>query len=145
MTRKWYQENILKEQGRQHQKERGKATISRDQAWVETDVRRPIQAVSTQAVFGLRILWQMQNILSLWEPQNLITRVSLWCLLSSRLAFQFTLEKAGSSEVSYIYHISIDFWIIYILEATYSLLKADFKTELSFLASEIYSHTLQTT
>lgn len=68
--------------------------------------------------------------------QNLMIIVSLWCLLSSRLAFQFTLEKAGSSEMLYIYHISIDFWIIYILEATDSLLKADFKTELSFLASE---------
>ena len=27
-----------------------------------------MQFVSTQAIFGLRTLWQMQNILSLWEP-----------------------------------------------------------------------------
>lgn len=81
------------------------------------------------------LLQQFKNQFHCFFFQNLIT-VSLWCLLSSRLAFQFTLEKAGSSEVSYIYHISIDFWIIYILEATYSLLKADFKTELSFFASE---------
>ena len=55
---------------RQHQKEGGRATISRGQAWVETDGRRPMQAVSTQAVFGLRILWQMQNVFSLWECMN---------------------------------------------------------------------------
>ena len=66
----------------------------------------------------------------------MVTTVSLWCLLSSRLAFQFTLEEAGSAEVLYIYHISIDFWTIYIPEATDSLFKADPEIELFFLVSE---------
>lgn len=51
-----------------------------------------------------------------WECIGLDNRVSL--VLSSRLAFQFALEKAWSSKIFYIYHISIDFGAIYIPEAT---------------------------
>lgn len=66
--------------------------------------------------------------------QDLITTVSLWCLFSSRSAFQFTLEEA---EVQKCYRsTTIDFWTIYIPEATYSLLKVDPKTELFLLVSE---------
>lgn len=47
--------------------------------------------------------------------------VSPWCLLSSRLAFQITLEEDGNAEMLYTYHIFIDLWTIYILEVSHSL------------------------
>lgn len=57
-------------------------------------------------------------------------------VLYSRLALQFSLEEAGSSEMLYLYYISFHFWTIYIPETTYSLLKVDPKTELFLLVSE---------
>lgn len=66
--------------------------------------------------------------------QDLITTVSLQCFFSSTLAFQFTLEEAEVQK-GYI-STTIDFWTIYIPEATSSLLKVGPKTELSLLVSE---------
>lgn len=68
------------------------------------------------------------------ECPGLDNSVSL--VLYSRLALQFTWEEAGSSELLYIYYISIDFWTIFIPETTYSYLKVDSKTELFLLVSE---------
>lgn len=83
---------------------------------------------------GTLYLFQWFRNLSINFFEDLI-QVSVWCL-SSRLAFQFTLEEAGSSEVLYIYHIFID-----LLDNSYSTsqlqLIEDPMTELFLLVSEI--------